>query len=83
VEHFAQIALVTHLLGQQRPLQGEALKKLLVARSKYGGTHSAAPLPLADCNGSANGGRSPASHKLASAVSEKGAKFTKQALSSR
>jgi L-fuculose-phosphate aldolase len=76
VEHFAQIALVTHLLGQQRPLQDEALKKLLVARSKYGGSHSAAPLPLADCNGSANGGRSPASRKLASAVSEKGKRST-------
>jgi L-fuculose-phosphate aldolase len=47
VEHFAQIALVTHLLGRQQPLQGEALEKLIAARSRYQGSRSAAPLPLA------------------------------------
>lgn len=47
VEHFAQIALVTHLLGRQQPLSGEALEKLLVARGKYKGVTSAAPMPLA------------------------------------
>jgi L-fuculose-phosphate aldolase len=46
VEHFAQIALVTHLLGHQQPLGGEELEKLLIARSKYQGSKSAAPLPL-------------------------------------
>jgi L-fuculose-phosphate aldolase len=46
VEHFAKVALVTHLLGRQQPLEGEALEKLLIARSKYRGSHSAAPLPL-------------------------------------
>ncbi len=46
VEHFAQIALVTHLLGRQQPLAGEELAKLLAARSKYQGARSAAPLPL-------------------------------------
>jgi L-fuculose-phosphate aldolase len=46
VEHFAQIALVTHLLGRQQPLKDEALEKLLVARSRYEGSHSAAPLPV-------------------------------------
>src|SRR5207253_7174597 len=35
VEHFAQIALVTHLLGRQQPLGSEELEKLLLARSKY------------------------------------------------
>ena len=45
VEHFAQIALVTHILGRQQPLRGEDLEKLLVARRKYQGSHSAAPLP--------------------------------------
>jgi L-fuculose-phosphate aldolase len=55
VEHFAQIALVTHLLGRQQPLGDEALEKLLLARSKYEGTCSAAPLPLADSHGSGNG----------------------------
>jgi len=71
VEHFAQIALVTHLLGRQQPLDDEALRKLLVARSKYEGSHSAAPLPLADCYGSANGGQSRSSRRLASPDSAK------------
>src|SRR3989442_377768 len=35
VEHFAQIALVTHLLGHQQPLGAEELKKLVVVREKY------------------------------------------------
>src|SRR5438128_11447828 len=30
VEHFAQIALVTHLLGRQQPLGSEELEKLLL-----------------------------------------------------
>jgi L-fuculose-phosphate aldolase len=46
VEHFAKVALVTHLLGRQRPLAGEALEKLLVVRGKYKGVTSAAPMPL-------------------------------------
>jgi len=50
VEHFAEIALVTHLLGRQQPLAGQDLEKLLLARRKYEGNHSAAPLPLA-CSG--------------------------------
>src|SRR2546427_11142510 len=47
VEHFAQIALVTHLLGRQQPLGSEEVEKLVIARSKYQGSTSAAPLPLA------------------------------------
>jgi len=47
VEHFAQIALVTHLLGRQQPLAGEDLQKLMIARSKYQGATSGASLPLA------------------------------------
>jgi L-fuculose-phosphate aldolase len=35
VEHFAQIALVTHLLGKQQPLTGVDLEKLMLARTKY------------------------------------------------
>jgi len=41
VEHFAQIALVTHLLGRQQPLEGEDLEKLKLARTKYQGANSA------------------------------------------
>src|SRR5262249_821762 len=62
VEHFAQIALVTHILGQQQPLQGEDLEKLMRARTKYQGSHSAAPMPLAasfeSASGNHNGGSS-------------------------
>jgi L-fuculose-phosphate aldolase len=47
VEHFAQIVLVTHVLGRQQPLGDRELEKLLVARAKYEGSHSAAPLRLA------------------------------------
>src|SRR2546430_400339 len=55
VEHFAQIALVTHLLGRQQPLGSEELEKLMLARSKYQGSKSAAPLPLAvGCDGAGN-----------------------------
>ncbi|HYG97592.1 MAG TPA: class II aldolase/adducin family protein [Terriglobales bacterium] len=32
VEHFAKIALVTHLLGQQQPLSDEAVEKLVATR---------------------------------------------------
>jgi L-fuculose-phosphate aldolase len=59
VEHFAQIALVTHLLGQQRPLGGEELEKLMAARSRYQGSRSAAPLPLAVPCGEATDGHDP------------------------
>jgi L-fuculose-phosphate aldolase len=47
VEHFAQIALVTHILGRQQPLGHEELEKLMVARTKYQGSKSVAPLPVA------------------------------------
>lgn len=46
VEHFAQIALVTHLLGRQQPLQEVEIEKLLLARSKYFGAKNAAAMPL-------------------------------------
>jgi len=46
VEHFAQIALVTHLLGRQQPLQAVEIEKLLTARTKYFGSKIAASMPL-------------------------------------
>ena len=46
VEHFAQIALVTHLLGRQQPLQEREIEKLLLARTKYFGAKNAAAMPL-------------------------------------
>ena len=58
VEHFAKIALVTHLLGSQQPLTEQELEKLVAARSKYQGSKSAAPMPLASaagCDGNHHG----------------------------
>jgi len=46
VEHFAQIALVTHLLGRQQPLKEVEIEKLLTARTKYFGEKIAAAMPL-------------------------------------
>jgi len=60
VEHFAQIALVTHLLGHQQPLGEPEIEKLIAARSKYQGTHSAAPLPCGVAAGNHNGRRQSA-----------------------
>jgi L-fuculose-phosphate aldolase len=53
VEHTAQIALVTHMLGRQQLLEAAELEKLLAARSKYLGVKSAAPMPIhsSDRNG--------------------------------
>ncbi len=45
VEHFAQIALVTHLLGKQQPLQECDIEKLMLARAKYFGQKMAASMP--------------------------------------
>jgi L-fuculose-phosphate aldolase len=55
VEHFARIALVSHLLGRGEPLNDQEVEKLIVARSKYEGAKSAAPMPLAIPVGSGNG----------------------------
>src|SRR5579864_8419548 len=46
VEHFAQIALVTHLLGRQQPLKDVEIEKLLLARTKYFGSKMASTMPL-------------------------------------
>ena len=46
VEHFAQITLVTQMLGRQEPLGPEEVEKLIAARSKYQGAKSAARLPV-------------------------------------
>jgi len=46
VEHFAQIALVTHLLGRQQPLKEVEIEKLLLARTKYFGAKMASAMPL-------------------------------------
>jgi hypothetical protein len=57
VEHFAQIALVTHILGQQRLLACADLEKLVLARQKYAGVKSPAPMPIDFLNG--NGSDKP------------------------
>lgn len=67
VEHFAQIALVAHILGRQQPLESEDLEKLVRARSKYRGVNSAAPMPVQSGNG-ASRGRSRSGSELSEAV---------------
>jgi hypothetical protein len=37
VEHFAKIALVTHLLGNEQPLGEKEVQKLLEVRHRYNG----------------------------------------------
>ncbi len=46
VEHFAQIALVTHLLGRQQLLTQEEVGKLIDARERYG---ISGPAPAGAC----------------------------------
>src|ERR1700694_5423457 len=46
VEHFAQIALVTPLLGRQKPLGEDEVEKLLLARARYFGAKMAASMPV-------------------------------------
>ena len=55
VEHFAQIALVTHVLGQQQLLACADLEKLVLARKKYAGVNSVAPMPIDFSNGNGAG----------------------------
>jgi len=62
VEHFAQIALVTHVLGQQQLLDSTDLEKLVKARKSYSGVNSAAPMPVHSSNGN-GGGPKPASRR--------------------
>jgi L-fuculose-phosphate aldolase len=69
VEHFAQIALTTHLLGRQQPLGGENLEKLIIARTKYQGLTSAAPLPLAVSDACHSDGDERPHHATSRAVS--------------
>jgi L-fuculose-phosphate aldolase len=45
VEHFAKIALVTHLLGRQQLLSEEEVSKLYAARERYQGTACSPPPP--------------------------------------
>jgi L-fuculose-phosphate aldolase len=47
VEHFAKIALVTHLLGRQQPLDEVEVEKLNLVRAKYQNQSSAIPEPCA------------------------------------
>jgi L-fuculose-phosphate aldolase len=51
VEHFAQIALVTHLLGRQQPLSGRDVEKLMLARTKYFAGRTAACMPASGTEG--------------------------------
>jgi hypothetical protein len=43
VEHFARIALVTHLLGNEQPLGEKEVEKLHEVRHRYNGGGTAVP----------------------------------------
>jgi L-fuculose-phosphate aldolase len=43
VEHFAKIALVTHLLGNEQPLGEKEVEKLHEVRHRYNGGGTSAP----------------------------------------
>ena len=45
VEHFAQVSLVTEILGKQVLLSGNDVEKLLVARARYGATTASTVTP--------------------------------------
>jgi L-fuculose-phosphate aldolase len=45
VEHFAQVTLMTELLGKQVLLSGRDVEKLLVARARYGTTTASTVTP--------------------------------------
>src|SRR5258707_513633 len=57
VEYFARIPLVAHLLGHQQLLSAQEIEKLIVARSRYQGAKSAAPMPLQIPNGAGADGK--------------------------
>jgi L-fuculose-phosphate aldolase len=50
VEHFAKIALVTHLLGHEQPLGDKEVEKLVEVRNRYngGGAHSLPRIAVAN-----------------------------------
>jgi len=45
LEHFAQVSLMTEMLGKQVLLSGRDVEKLLVARARYGTTTAATVIP--------------------------------------
>lgn len=63
VEHFAQITLITRILGQQQVLECGDLDKLVAARSKYLGVNSAAPMPVYSPKGNGGSRSQPRSHR--------------------
>jgi L-fuculose-phosphate aldolase len=46
VEHFARIALVTHLLGHEQPLGEKEVEKLVAVRDRYNGGGKPAPAKI-------------------------------------
>lgn len=78
VEHFAQITLITRILGQQQVLECGDLDKLVAARSKYLGVNSAAPMPVSNRNGASRSqgrshrGERPPTHRQSETASRLG-----------
>jgi L-fuculose-phosphate aldolase len=66
VEHFAQITLVTHLLGRQQLLSQDDVSKLIDARERYGLTGPSKSVPACPV---AAGSPPPVSRESATAAS--------------
>ena len=64
VEHFAQVSLVTELLGKQVLLSGRDVEKLLAARARYGTTTASTVKPGCPVTGddSQNDEQRPGTH---------------------
>jgi hypothetical protein len=69
VEHFARIALTTHILGRQQSLEQAEVDELVRARRKYLSVKSAAPMPVPSANGNGGRGRGCPAPRLPAAVS--------------
>src|SRR5579862_901111 len=78
VEHFAQIALVTHLLGRQQPLEGEDLEKLKLARTRYQSASVSQACSLVAGNNHGRSHSSTTSLRLESALRSRGKDFRSQ-----
>lgn len=74
VEHFAKIALVTHLLGRQQPLAEDEVEKLLLVRDKYRSATLPATLP-----GQPRSGNHDGSHRKSGASVRRSGKSSAKA----
>jgi L-fuculose-phosphate aldolase len=64
VEHFAQVSLMTELLGKQVLLSGRDVEKLLVARARYGTTTASTVVPGCPVTSDSAGQAEPSQERI-------------------